>query len=431
MKSISRMLLLKVSLMIASCAWMAGDAAAQTSVRRQPRTSTTTQAKPADNKAKPQPKVAPPVAQPQKPTPQKPAATPATPVKKGDTLPMKRTTAKKDQAAATSEVSVRRQAFDEYQRNHEKETSWQRVVYREIDVMQGGNASLYYPQEPMDGLTNFFRVILDLVTSGRVVGYEYLDGREVFADKYAIKVKEMLDKFQVLYTVRPPTPGSKQPTLFIEEADVPCNEVLSYYIKERWEFDHHTSRYAPRLLAICPVLHRAGDWGGEAVKYPMFWINFEDLRPHLRGQLIMSDGMNNAARYTMEDFFTLEHYKGDIYKVQNVRGMTLMQQYPNADTLRMVRDRLEAELRGFADSIWVREPQPEVEAPKKKSTTARQSASTRTETTTDAATTDKRNRRTKEAVDVEAAQAKKDAKVEEVQERAKKTGVGRSVRRSR
>lgn len=331
--------------------------------------------------------------------------------------------------------TLREQAFDDYQKPAaDAYIPWQHVVYRELNLEQGPNASLYFPVEPQDGLTNLFRVILDEITHHRIKGYEYLDGREVFSEKYEIKIQEVLDKFQIIYEVKPGEKGGAD-VYEIEEADVPSNEVLSYYIKERWEFNYRTSTYGPHVLAICPVLHRAGDFGGDAVRYPMFWLNFDDLAPYLRKHLIMSDGMNNAPRFTMEDFFKLEQYKGPIYKVQNVRGLTLMQQYPDADTLKLMQQKIEAELRGFGKNIWVPEPKAEETAPEsRRQRRAPQSAAEApadsAAVTGSAAVTapgssdeevEKRNRRTKEAVDMEAVAAEKEAK-------AKK---GRSVRRTR
>lgn len=261
--------------------------------------------------------------------------------------------AKRDAAVKTDGVSIRQQNFDEYQRQTADYTPWQHVVYRELDMNPNGgegaakNASLYYPVEPMDGLTNMFRVLLSGLCDGKLKGYEYLDGREVFSEKYVVKPTDVLDKFQIAYV------QDKDGHLSVEETDVPCNEVMSYYIKERWEFNSQTGSFGPRVLAVCPVLHRVGDFGGEPVKYPMFWIDYEDARPLLRKYQIMSDGMNNAPRYTMEDFFTLGQYDGEIYKVQNTRGLTLAQQYPNPDTLKVVRERIEKRLRGFSDGIWV------------------------------------------------------------------------------
>lgn len=308
------------------------------------------------------------------------------------------TTATKTKAVPKTEggVSLRQQIFDEYQRQNSEYTPWQHVIYRELDMNDGQNASLYYPVEPMDGLTNMFRVLLSAMCEGKLSGYEYLDGREVFSDKYRIKTEEMLDKFQIAYRKEAADKTRKGETagIVIDETDVPCHEVMSYYIKERWEFNSQTGSFGPRVLAICPVLHRAGDFGGEPVRYPMFWIDYEDVRPLLRQYQIMSDGMNNAPRYTMEDFFTLNQYAGEIYKVQNTRGLTLAQQYPNADTLKVVRRQIEERLHSFSDGIWVpNDPEDDNgNDGKKVGKGKRQSEADGTET--------RRNRRTKEVVEV-------------------------------
>lgn len=352
--------------------------------------------------------------------------------------PTRRVTQKKGvQPALVDGNTQRQQSFAEYQRREEGYTPWQHVVYRELDLTKGSNASLYYPQEPQDGLTNLFRVIFDAFCSGRLKAYEFLDGREIFDEKYVVKVPDVLDKFQIMYQQRPGVGQNAMTNYVVEEMDVPCNEVLSYYIKERWEFNQKNSKYGPRILAICPVVHRAGDFGGDAVNYPMFWINYEDLRPMLREHLVMSDGMNNTPRFTMEEFFTMQQYEGDIYKVQNTRGLSLMQQYPDADTLKIMQAKIEAQLRGFGDSIWIHEPtdaelaaqdsiqraaRAERRAARRSSDSSRRSASDESGT--------KRNRRTKETVDMEAVAEAEEAKADEIDQRIEQTGKAHSAKRS-
>ncbi|MDE7442544.1 MAG: gliding motility protein GldN, partial [Muribaculaceae bacterium] len=193
------------------------------------------------------------------------------------------------------------------------DVQWMRVIYRQLDLTDNKNTALYYPEDLVDGQENLFRIIMRLMADNTIPAYEYLDGREVFTDQYRIKTKEMLDRFGVLYTE---AKGSteKNPRFVIEESDVPTNEVLSYYILERWTFDKRTNTMKTVVEAICPVLHRSGDFGGEAVKYPMFWIKYDALRPYLTTQYIFTDDDNNLARYTYDDFFTLNMYAGDIYK---------------------------------------------------------------------------------------------------------------------
>lgn len=252
-------------------------------------------------------------------------------------------------------VTDRMQNFYETDRDaslSDADRQWMRVIYRQIDLDSASNAALYYPEETIDGQENLFRIIMRLLANNQVSAYEYLDGREVFTDQYKIKVRDLLDRFHILYK---DAKGSteRNPRFVIEESDVPSNEVLSYYIIERWEFDTRYNRLRPRVEAICPVLHRAGDFGGEAVKYPMFWIKFSDIRPWLAQQSIFIDDDNNLPSCSYDDFFNLTMYKGDIYKTRNLRNKSMMQLYPDPDDRRRAQDSIQARLDKWEDKLWV------------------------------------------------------------------------------
>lgn len=258
------------------------------------------------------------------------------------------------------------------------QTRWEHTVYRELDVNVDENAALYYPQEPTDGLTNFFTVLFNAFTSGELKAYEYLDGREVFQEKHLVTIEDVLDTHEILYTKKTDKKSGK--TVFaVEQGDIPCHLVTSFYIKEKWEVDRNTSQYQHRVVAVCPVLHKLGDFGSEA-RYPLFWVDYEDLRPFIANELLMTAEMNTALRYSMDDFFILAKYKGEIYKVQNPRGLTLKQQYPDPDTLKAKRDEIEKKLRTFGDSIWVK-PEEE-EAPAATKTKTKTTASTKSKSKT-------------------------------------------------
>jgi len=259
------------------------------------------------------------------------------------------------------------------------QTRWEHTVYRELDVNVDENAALYYPQEPTDGLTNFFTVLFNAFTAGELKAYEYLDGREVFQEKHLVKIEDVLDTHEILYTKKTDKKSGK--TIFVvEQGDIPCHLVTSFYIKEKWEVDRNTSQYQHRVVAVCPVLHKLGDFGSEA-RYPLFWVDYEDLRPFIANELLMTAEMNTALRYSMDDFFILAKYKGEIYKVQNPRGLTLKQQYPDPDTLKAKRDEIEKKLRTFGDSIWIKPEEEEATKTVTKTKTGKQ-VSTKTKTVT-------------------------------------------------
>lgn len=249
-------------------------------------------------------------------------------------------------------VTERMQSFMETREPSEADLQWMRVIYRQLDLTKDANTPLYYPDEPIDGQENLFRIIMRLVADGQLTGYDYLDGREIFTDQYKLKVGDMLDRFHILAT---PAKGSteKHPRYTIDESDVPANEVLSYYIVERWEFDKRSNRMRTRVEAICPVLHRAGDFYGEAMKYPMFWVKMDDLRPYLATQNIFTSDDNNLATCTYADYFQLGLYDGEIYKTRNLRNRSLMQMHPEPDDLKHAQDSIQRRLTTFEDKLWV------------------------------------------------------------------------------
>ena len=267
-------------------------------------------------------------------------------VKKSDSDDRK----KKDDGAVV--ISDRQQAFFEQREPSDADLQWMKVIYRSLDLTKGKNPALYYPEEPNEDGQSLFFIIMRLLANNQLTAYEYLDGREMFTDEFKVNVAELLDRFHVMYS---PAKGSteKNPKYTIEDADIPGNEVLSYYIIERWEFDTRSNAMKTRVDAVCPVLHRTDEFGGEAIKYPMFWVKLNDIRPYMANQYVFTDDDNNLARYSLDDFFKLNMYTGEIYKTKNLRNLSLMQMFPDEKDLKHAQDSIERRLQAFNNDLWV------------------------------------------------------------------------------
>ncbi len=250
-----------------------------------------------------------------------------------------------------SAISQRQQSFYEVKEPSDADLQWMKVVYRELDLTKGKNPALYYPEDPNEDGQSLFYIIMRLVADGDIDCYEWLDGREMFTPEYKYKVSNMLDRFHILYTT---AKGSteKHPRYSIENADIPGSEVLSYYIIEKWEFDTRSNAMKSRVEALCPVLHREDEYG-VMQKWPMFWVKMNDIRPYIARQYVFTDDDNNLLRYNLDDFFKLNMYSGEIYKVKNLRNMTLRQQFPDDSAYHHAQDSIEARLRQFNKSLWV------------------------------------------------------------------------------
>lgn len=249
------------------------------------------------------------------------------------------------------QVTERMQHFYEQSPTSDADLVWTRDIYRQIDLRKDANTPLYFPEDVIDGQENLFRLILNLVVSGKIPAYEYLDGREAFTDQYKVKVGETLDRFGIYYQqAKGSTPNN--PKYEIAEADVPTAQVLNYYVIEKWEFDKRTNRTKTRIVAICPILNRIGDYG-EETRYPMFWVKFDQLRPFMAQQYVFLSDDNNLARYSLDDYFTLGMYEGDIVKTKNLRNLSMMQMFPDPDDLRAAQDSIDQRLRNFGGNMWV------------------------------------------------------------------------------
>ena len=264
----------------------------------------------------------------------------------------RRTPGGRDAEKEETGMTQRMKSFYETEEPSAANVEWSRVIYRSIDLTDVTNMALYYPELPNEDGENLFFIIMRLLADGKVPAYEYLDGREMFTEQYRIKVGDMLDRFHVLYSE---AKGSteRNPRYTIDESDIPSNEVLSYYIIEKMDFDRLEGRMKTQVSAICPVLHRTDDFGGEAIRYPMFWIEMNDLRPYISRQYVFTDNDNNLARYNLDDFFTMGMYKGEIYKTKNLRNLSMVQMFPDPEDLKRAQDSIENRLSSFDKNLWI------------------------------------------------------------------------------
>lgn len=226
---------------------------------------------------------------------------------------------------------------------------WRRDIYREIDLNEEANSGLYYPVQPQGKQLNLFTYIFKLAQNDYIPIYEYSvanDGNDDFSDAAKVKFKTVLDDKHIFYE-------EADGKLKIDNSDIPSAEVTKYYLKESAYYDQANSSFRIKPLALCPIMMREDDFGGEATQYPLFWVKYADLEPFLSRQTIMTSNVNNAAVMSMDDYFTLNKYKGKIYKTNNMLGKTLAQ-IAGGDSTKLSEEqkRIEAELEAFRTQIF-------------------------------------------------------------------------------
>lgn len=229
---------------------------------------------------------------------------------------------------------------------------WMREIYRTLDLSKDTNGALYYPVEPQGEKVNLFTALFRLVAQKKITAYEYqLDGTERFAKENQVSFRDVLDRFQIYYELKP-SKSRRDSVISIHNSDIPSADVLSYFIKEVWYFDQRTSTYRSIVTAICPVLHRSEEFSSEKVRLPMFWINYEEVAPYLSQSLVSTSNYNNAATGSWDSFFASRLYQGDIYKVTNLQNRTLSQYCPTDSAMRKEQQRIEQEILAFEKTLY-------------------------------------------------------------------------------
>ncbi len=248
---------------------------------------------------------------------------------------------------------------------------WRRDIYREVDLNQDINGSLYAPIQPKGKQMNLFTYIFKLAQNGYIPIYEYspTESEERFEESAKRPFKDMLDDQGIFYE-------EKEGKVVVDNSDIPSEEVRRYFLKESAYYDQTTSSFHRKVIALCPVRMSAfpvdpnaansgdggddngddfsfggGDFGDEPPR-PMFWVKYSDLEPFLNRQSIMTSDYNVVPSMTMEDFFTLNKYSGKIYKVTNMLGRNLADYCKTDSALAKEQARIEAELEGFRKNIF-------------------------------------------------------------------------------
>ena len=258
---------------------------------------------------------------------------------------------KKQQQQKTQGVTERMRIMYPTALDMPEDVVWRRDIYREINLDDEMNSGLYFPVEPVGKQMHLFTYILKLAINGYIPVHEYrLDGNEVLDESAKLDMATLLKNHNILFT-------EEKGKIHVDNSDIPSAEVKKYFLKESAYYDQANSSFHIKPLALCPVMVVQDDFAfsddAAGTSYPLFWVKYSAVEPYLSRQTVMTSDKNNAATMTLDDYFTLNRYKGKNYKTTNMLGKTLAQIAGNDSTkLSAEQKRIEAELEAFRNNIF-------------------------------------------------------------------------------
>ena len=273
-------------------------------------------------------------------------------------LPRQRPTARqrraqKEQETQTDGVSIRAKNYADQQVKDTETAPWRRVIYRQLSIDSLANAPIFRPVRPSGQLQSLFSLLFKRFNDGSITVYEYEDlGYENLTPERQLRFEDFLDRFGIVYDKDPSQTGNR--AFKILPVDIPTQSIRNYYVKEEYYYDVKTSDVSSQIVAICPVMDDEISMEG-SVRIPLFWVKYSDVQPYLSQQPIMLSTKNNATTATMDDFFSLNLYRGQIS--MTLGGETAELNSEMSDSTAMAArqafsNQIEGELKQFEESLY-------------------------------------------------------------------------------
>ena len=288
------------------------------------------------------------------------SATPTDSTQVATELPRQRPTARQRRAQREQEqetqangISMRAKNYADQQIKDTEAAPWRRVVYRQLSIDSLANAPIFRPVRPSGQLQSLFSLLFKCFNDGDITVYEYEDlGYENLTPERQLRFEDFLDRFGIVYDKDPSQTGNR--AFKILPVDIPTQSIRSYYVKEEYYYDVKTSDVSSQIVAICPVMDDEISMEG-SVRIPLFWVKYSDLQPYLSQQPVMLSTKNNATTATMDDFFSLNLYRGQIS--MTLGGETAELNSEMSDSTAMAArqafsNQIEGELKQFEESLY-------------------------------------------------------------------------------
>jgi len=245
------------------------------------------------------------------------------------------------------ENSVNRR-FIPYTHLREADVSWEKRVWRKIDMREKQNQQLYYPVDQVVSRISLMQVVQKYILSGQIIPFK----DEEFLVPYELSA--IRDKMVI-----------RDDSADVEEYDAEGNAVLvkkpgavdstwtfeffsSLELKEDWFFDKQKSVLEVRILSMGfnVINPKKPDLGENAI----FYTYFPACRPFFAKHEVYN-AKNDAERRTFEDIFWKRQFNSVAIKETNVYDRTIERYSKGIDAL-LESDRIKNDIFRWEHDLW-------------------------------------------------------------------------------
>jgi len=245
--------------------------------------------------------------------------------------------------AYQKENSINRR-FIPYTHLREGDVTWEKRVWREIDMREKQNQPLYFPVDPSVSRISFLQLIFNYVLKNDL--YAFSDEEfQVLLEPSVIRSK--IVKIDTVPQVSYTADGTEVSTnVATADSTWMFREFRKIRVKEDWFFDKQKSVLEVRIIGLGIYTY---DEEKEAPK-EQFWVYFPACRPFFAKHEVYNT-KNDAERRTFEDIFWKRQFSSVAVKETNVFDRGINEYSRGIDAL-LESDRIKNDIFRWEHDLW-------------------------------------------------------------------------------
>jgi len=234
--------------------------------------------------------------------------------------------------------------FIPYTHLREGDVTWEKRVWRDVDMREKVNQPLYYPVEFITGRMSLFQVLAKYILQGQIIAFndqEFQIPLELSAIRDKLKKCDSAD--QTSYT-----PDGTEVSIKIFQCDSLSilRNIRTFKLKEDWFFDKQKSVLEVRIVGMGVY---TWDEEKEAPR-EQFWVYFPSCRPFFAKHEVFNT-KNDSERRTFEDIFWKRQFASTVTKETNVYDRNINEYSRGIDAL-LESDRIKMDIFRWEHDLW-------------------------------------------------------------------------------
>lgn len=227
----------------------------------------------------------------------------------------------------------------------EGDVAWEKRVWRDIDMREKQNQSLYYPIEYNACRSSLFQTITRQVLNGNIVAFKDEEFLILYNDS---EIRNKLVKRDTAEQIVYDDQGNELPPIMVPTVDSTSiyERILKFRLKEDWYFDKQKSCLEVRIIGIAAI-----EYNEERDYYrELYWVYFPSCRPYFARNDVYNF-KNDAERRSLDDIFWKRQFTSTIVKESNVQDRYIDQYQKGIDAL-VEADKVKMGIFTWEHDLW-------------------------------------------------------------------------------